>query len=341
ADTSNNRILKFNTTNLVTGGTANVTLGQTTFTSSSSGTSATKLKSPNGLAFDSNGNLWVADTSNNRILKFNTTNLVTGGTANVTLGQTTFTSSSSGTSATQLNSPFGLAFDSHGNLWVADQNSNRILKFNTTNLVTGGTANVTLGQTTFTSSSSGTSATQLSGPNGLAFDSNGNLWVADENNLRLLMYPTSNLVTGGAATVALGTINLVSIGPGTSALTFSNTLRGLTFDSHGNLWTTESAGNRILKFNTTNLVTGGTANVTLGQTTFTSSSSGTSATQLNAPQKSIFDSHGNLWVADTSNNRILKFNTTNLVTGGTANVTLGQTSLTSSGSSSAAARLAS
>ena len=100
-----------------------------------------------------------------------------------------------------------VTFDGSGNLWVADRNNNRVLKYPLANLVTGGAATVALGQPNLSSNTAnngGLSATTLNTPARLAFDSSGNLWLGDQSNNRVLMYPLANLVTGGAATVALG-----------------------------------------------------------------------------------------------------------------------------------------
>ena len=56
-------------------------------------TSQTTLSAPTGLTFDTSGNLWVADTGNNRVLKFPPSNLVTDGAASIVLGQPAFSSS--------------------------------------------------------------------------------------------------------------------------------------------------------------------------------------------------------------------------------------------------------
>ena len=122
---------------------------------------------------------------------------VTGGAATVALGQTDLTSGTSGTTATTLKVPVGLAFDSAGNLWVADDNNNRVLKYPSANLVTGGAATAALGQTDLTSGTFGTTATTLDQPEGLAFDSAGNLWVTDSNNNRVLKYPVPSTSSGG------------------------------------------------------------------------------------------------------------------------------------------------
>ncbi len=68
-DTGNNRVLEF-VAPLFTGMAASLVIGQSSFTSSGSATTQSGLHNPEGLAFDSSGNLWVAENSNNRVLEF-------------------------------------------------------------------------------------------------------------------------------------------------------------------------------------------------------------------------------------------------------------------------------
>src|SRR5207245_4516139 len=100
-------------------------------------TTATTHYNPTSISFDSAGNLWVADASNNRALKY-AAPITTGEAATVVIGQGSFTTGTSGTTSTALSHPIGISFDSAGNLWVADELNNRVLKYSATiSLVTG------------------------------------------------------------------------------------------------------------------------------------------------------------------------------------------------------------
>ena len=91
------------------------------------GVSAASLNGPQSVALDSNSNLYVADTYNNRVLFYPSGST----TATQVYGQggsfTTSTANNGGVSATSLNNPYGVALDSGGNLYVADYNNNRVL----------------------------------------------------------------------------------------------------------------------------------------------------------------------------------------------------------------------
>ncbi len=94
------------------------------------------LNKPRSVALDSAGNLWVADTGNNRVLRFGAGTLgsTTPPNADTVIGQKDFTSSGanqsgSGVSASGFYTPWGLAFDAQNDLYVADSNNTRVLKF--------------------------------------------------------------------------------------------------------------------------------------------------------------------------------------------------------------------
>src|SRR5438132_50010 len=86
------------------------------------------LRVPTNVVFDSAGNLWVSDELNSRVLEFELP-FSTGMSAASVIGQANFSSSSRATTQSGLNAPSGEAFDSAGNLWVADLGNNRVLEY--------------------------------------------------------------------------------------------------------------------------------------------------------------------------------------------------------------------
>ncbi|MGA7912603.1 MAG: NHL repeat-containing protein, partial [Candidatus Dormiibacterota bacterium] len=308
ADLNNNRILEYRTP-LSTGEAASLVIGQSSFTTNALATTSTGLNAPQGLAFDSSGNLWVVDTSNNRVLEY-TTPLSTGEAASLVIGQSSFTTNALATTSTGLSFPFALAFDSSGNLWVADEENNRVLEY-TTPLSTGEAASLVIGQPSFTTSNFPISSTGLNGPNAIAFDSSGNLWISDFRHDRVLEYSTP-FSTHEAASLVIGQSSFTacvrcftSIG-GVTTSTGMNSPTGLAFDQGHNLWVMDGGNNRVLEY-TTPFSTFEAASLVIGQNTFTGNSTGTSSTTLGAPQGLAFDSGHNLWVADYGNYRVLRY----------------------------------
>ncbi len=153
------------------------------------GVSADSLDSPEGVAVDGSGNLYVADTENMRVLFYPNGST----TATRVYGQggsfTNNANNNGGVSANSLLVPEAVAVDGGGNLYVADTSNNRVLFYPAGST----TATQVYGQGgDFTQTAEGTSATSLSGPSGVAVDSSGDLYVSDTLNNRVLFYPYNN-----------------------------------------------------------------------------------------------------------------------------------------------------
>ncbi len=322
-----------------TGQAASLVIGQTTFNSGSPNgggtTSQTGLDGPFGLVFDAAGNLWVTDVSNNRVLMFKPP-FMNGMAASLVIGQTTFTNglpnSGGTTSQTGLYFPFGLGFDASGNLWVADDGNNRVLGFKPP-FSNGMAASLVIGQTDFVSNGQATTQTGLRSPEGLGFDAAGNLWVADINNDRVLMFkpPFAN---GMTASLVIGQTNFISIGPCAPTQTSLCNPSWVGFDASGNVWVSDFGNRRVLRF-TPPFSNGMSASLVIGQANFVSNSFTTTQTGLSTPTGLGFDAAGNLWVSDSwttpnGNNRVLMFKPP-FSNGMAASLVIGQTDFVSGG----------
>lgn len=178
------------------------------FTTSSCLTiSATSLCNPIGVAVDQSGNVWVGDTSNNRMLEYNETVSATMPAANAT-ADTVFGEAGSFTSSSppnigpnSLDGPQGVIVDGNGNLFVDDVVTDRVLEFFsplTTTATPGSgdtTADVVFGQGgNFVSNAPNGDASPtnqtLYGPLSVMVDGSNSLYISDTNNSRILAYPT-------------------------------------------------------------------------------------------------------------------------------------------------------
>jgi sugar lactone lactonase YvrE len=196
ADYVNSRVLRFdNAAAKSNGANADGELGQPNFTSNVTVTTQSGMTYPFSMTVDSGGRLWVTDTDNNRILRFdNAASKGNGANADGVLGQPNFTSNGFATTQNGMNVPEGVAVDnSTGRLYVSDRENNRILVFNSAaSLGNGADASNVLGQTSFTTSGYSASATTLSGPTGLFFDPTAKVLLAtDYYNSRALVYGTA------------------------------------------------------------------------------------------------------------------------------------------------------
>jgi sugar lactone lactonase YvrE len=305
------------------GQSASLVVGQVNFGS----VSQYRANGPGGMVFDSSGNLWVADTADNRVLRFPAP-LSNGVAANLVLGQPDFVSSAAATTQTGMDEPVSLTFDSSGNLWVVDLSNSRVLKFSPP-FSTGMGASLVIGQPAFTTNQGQgiTTSSSLYNPYDARFDSSGNLWVSDCSNDRVLRYSLP-FTTGMNANLVLGQSNFVTFSPGTSQTQFKCPV-GLDFDSSGNLWVTDYFNNRVLRFGGT-FTTGMNANLVIGQSSYTTNTAGSGANGLDGPWYVATDVSGNLWVDDQNNFRALGFSP-QFSNGMSASLVIGAPSFSGSG----------
>ena len=195
-DYDNNRVLIFQPP-FSNGMNASVVIGQANFTSSVVATTQNGLSYPTGVAIDSAGNLYIVDHDNSRVMMYQPP-FSSGMNASVVIGQANFTSSGTATTQNGLSYPFGVATDSAGNLYIVDYENSRVMMYQPP-FSNGMNASVVIGQANFTSSGTATTQNGLSYPFGVATDSAGNLYVADDNNNRVMMYqpPFSNGMNAG------------------------------------------------------------------------------------------------------------------------------------------------
>jgi sugar lactone lactonase YvrE len=257
ADGFNNRILRFDAAHTKSNGSnADGVLGQADFVSNGHGTAANQLRTPRGLHEDSNGSLWVADFDNRRVLKFsNAVSKSNGAAADIVLGQTGFGLSNAGTTRSSTNGPLDVVVDGSGNLWVADYGNHRVLRFdNATSKTSGANADGVLGQPDFTSSASATTQSGMFLPLGVSIDSDGNLYVVEFLNRRVIIFSDAASKADGAnADIVLGAADFTTIG---SIAPLQNSLGGFfhTFPgpsiefAGGVLYVASSLSSRVLVF---------------------------------------------------------------------------------------------
>ncbi|NJO81525.1 MAG: hypothetical protein HC828_01340 [Blastochloris sp.] len=244
ADTSNHRVLSWSNAAAFTNQqAADMVIGQPDFVNNSSDQgqllpNAATLDGPIDVAVDYDGNLYVADYDNHRILVYEDPT-EHDAVADWVIGQPSFFDEFAGDGRDGLQLPWGMAIDSAGNLYVADSENNRVLQYNTP-LTTDTLPDQVFGQPDFestTRNNGGVSAVSLSGSLDLALDSLGNLYVADIGNGRVLIYHAP-LNTDTIADHVIGQPNFTSNDADPDMFSW---LIGITVDRYGNVYTVEIA----------------------------------------------------------------------------------------------------
>ena len=287
-------------------------LGQLSFTSNQSGTTVSSLNSPSGVAIDpTTGKLFVADRYNNRVLRWDSiSKMENGSPAEAIFGQSDFITSSSDLSASKFNDPLRVFVDSSGSLWVSDYLNNRVLRFDSASFkTTGSSADGVLGQQSFTTNTSGTSANKMKGPIGVFVDGGGRLWVSDRLNHRVLRFDNASSKSNGAnADGLLGQPDFTTGMSGLSA-TKMNRPMGVYVDSEDYLWVCEDDNNRAIRFdNASSKLNGAAADGVLGQPDFNTNLKKYSRDGMSNLRGVFGDAAGRLYLVDESNHRVLVFN---------------------------------
>jgi sugar lactone lactonase YvrE len=253
-----------------------------------------EFREPFGLTVDSSGNLYVADTYNERIRRVTPDGTVTtiAGSGNCCYG------GDGGPAVGALMSvPTGVARDSAGNLYIADSGNNRIRKVTTAGVIS------TVAGTAFSGYAGDGGAAnnaRLATPQGIAIDVGGNLYISDSANARIRSVSSGN---GTIATLVGGATG--DGGPGIFA--WLNQPSGVARDNAGNTYVADTGNHRVRK-----VAANGTISTYAGTgLAGFSTDAGTPAAgaPLNGPHGLAVDAAGNLYIADGNNYRVRKVDT--------------------------------
>jgi len=242
---------------------------------------------PTGIAADATGNLYVTDSGNSTIRKITPTGAVT--TLVGTPGKSGYADGTG--SAARFSTPWGIAVDSTGNLYVAD-NGNQVVR----KITPAGVVTTLAGVPGNIESADGVGPTAgFNFPSGLAVDSGGFVYVADTNNLTIRKVSP----TGVISTLA-GTTGLVGSVDGTGSSARFNYPRSVAVDGSGNVYVadTNNADVRMI-------TPAGTVTTLAGEAGYYGFVDGTGANaRFSGPQGIAVDAAGNVYICDTSNSAL-------------------------------------
>jgi uncharacterized protein (TIGR03437 family) len=246
---------------------------------------------PQGVAVDALGNLFIADLW--RIRKVSTSGIITTVAGN---GYAGFSGDGGPATSAQFLKAVGVAVDSSGNLFIADYDNNRIRKVSANSGIITTVAGIGVGVGGFSGDGGPATSAWLASPTGVAVDASGNLFIADYGNNRIRKVSTTGIITTVAGPV------LVYVG--SYGVYLELVPQGVAVDASGNLFIADIAGGVIEK-----LSTGGSMTTVAGNLNalgYSGDNGPATSASLRAPSGVAVDASGDLFIADTQNNRIRK-----------------------------------
>jgi sugar lactone lactonase YvrE len=254
--------------------------------------SLAQLNSPSAIAADSDGNLYVADRDNHRIRRID----AVSGDITTVAGDGNPTFAGDGLTATlaSLNSPTDVALDADGNLFIADRNNHRIRRVDAvSHLISTVAGNGSAG---FTGDNVAATATALNMPTGIAFDANGDFYIADSLNHRL------RRVSAGTITTVAGNGSTTTNGNGPATAVSLVSPQRVAFAGGDELVISEGGQHRIRRLDLGDSLL--TTIAGLGRVGDTGDFGPAIGAALSNPGGLVVGSNGDIWVADRGNHEI-------------------------------------
>ena len=249
------------------------------------------FKTPAGLAFDPEGNLYIADRENHRIRKIDTSGNISTFAG---IGEAGFSGDDGPAVKARLSLPSGVAIDKKGNLYISDRSNDRIRVVDKKGVIRTYAGSGVAG---FQGDAGPALKAQLDKPFGIALDEAENLYIADRNNNRVRKVSPEGIITTVAGDG--GFFFMGDNGPAYRASVAAPT--GVAVDKKGNLYIADRNNNRIRLVDKLGMIrtVAGT-----GQQDYNGESETARETNLYLPFGLTVDSNDNLLVIDRSHYRI-------------------------------------
>ena len=292
ADYAGQRVRKVSASGIISTVAGNGTGG---YAGDGGAATAAELNAPYDVALDATGNIYIADGSNNCIRKVSTSGIISTVAGTATGG---YSGDGGPATAAKINHPYGIAIDGSGNIYIADEFNNRIRMVNTSGIMSTVAGN---GTGAFAGDGGPATAAELNGPQGVAVDAAGNIYIADQSNSRIRKVSASGIMSTVAGNGTFGTTG--DGGAATAAEIYSPV--GVAVDHSGNVYFTDYSS-RIRYVNTSGIVNTITGTGTAG---YSGDGGAASAAEINTPLGVFVDASNNIYISDGYNSRIRKITT--------------------------------
>ncbi len=287
ADSANACVRRVDASGVIRTVAGNGTLG---FSGDGGAATNAQLLNPAGVAVDRSGHLFISDEDNNCVREVGANGIITTIAGN---GVMSYWGDGAAATNANLSGPAGLAVDGSGNLYIADQGNNAIRQVSTNGIIAtvAGT-----GANGFSGDGGPATAASLSNPAGVVVDALGNLFIADSGNMRIRKVNTSGVISTVAG---IGYAGYYGDG-GAATSAFMESPASVAVDALGNLYIADGT-EHVRKVGLNGIISTVAGNAGLGY-------SGDGGPATNARLSEVYgvavDAFGDLYIADTGNNRI-------------------------------------
>jgi pimeloyl-ACP methyl ester carboxylesterase len=248
-----------------------------------------ELNVPYGVAADAFGNIYIADTNNNRIRMVSPNGTITTVAGNGAQG---YSGDNAAATSAALNGPRGVAVDGFGNIYIAG--GSRIRMVSPSGIITTVAGSGTLG---YSGDGAAATSAELNYPGGVAVDAQGNIYIADTDNSRVRMVSPNGIITTVAGNGTPG----YSGDNGIATSAELNWPYGVAVDASGNIYIADDQNHLIRKVSPGGIITTVAGDGTRG---YSGDNGPAISAELNWPSGVAVDVFGNLYIADTGNSRI-------------------------------------
>ena len=262
-----------------------------------------RLREAVAVCIDANGNLFIAEGLQHSIRKVNANGIIS--TYADTSGTSGFIGDGGLAISAKLNNPTGVCTDAAGNLFIADENNNRVRQISSSGIISTFAGN---GTTSGSTNGDGGQAINalLGSPHGVFTDTSGNLFIAEYSNNRIRKVSKYGIITTVAGNGSFGF-------SGDSSLATAAKIKGpygVFVDAYGNLFIADWLNKRVRKVDTKGIIT-----TVAGKGGNTYSGDGGKAIDAGLdPVAVCTDPAGNLYIADWINSRVRKVDTNGVIT---------------------------